>query len=557
MIGLWIRALTFGLVASLGSSPILAEERDPAADLHARVDAYLEPLVASRLFSGSVLLARNGKVLLATGYGKAHFGESVTNTPETRFKLMSVSKPFTAIAIMKLHERGKLSIGDPVAKHLRDWPPSWREVTLHHLLSHTSGIANLELEWTGVELEAGDGRGLELWPRLSERIRDQGLSFAPGERTSYSNFNYILLGLVIEAASQRPYADYLRSAVLDPAGMDHTGIDDGSRFPGLAMGYFWGRDGALVESTQDMSMIQAAGGLYSTVRDLFRLDRALDGDQLLARRTRDLMFAPVNQGFAAGWQISRLLGRNSIHHSGGSNGFVADFLRFPDEDAVVVVTSNFAFASAGRISHDLAAILFNEPYRSPVTIAPKLLDAYAGIFATPGRRNRTLLIRRSGRALLLFDLRPSVDRIGAGLLTPVANDVFLLPWGGEELRFVVGEGGLADSVRVELMGRRTVMERLGDPTVAWRSALGTYLTEPQLGAPVNIVEDQGRYEMRVPGNWPLMLELLPVSETEAISLYGETGGTILRLERDDKGLVEGFVWQRPDGVTFRGRRQES
>jgi len=563
-----------GLPADLGWAPpdcvelrrpvsarsALAQESAPPAEAAAsipdRVDAYLQPLVGARLFSGTVLLAREGEIVHSKAYGKAHFGLGRDNAPDTRFKLMSVTKSFTAVAVMTLEQTRRLELDDPVGRHLRPWPEAWSGVTLRHLLSHTSGIPNLEGQW-GMRARQGDERGLAVWPAVERAVASTPLATVPGEVTSYSNFNYVLLGLVIESVSGEDYGSYLRSAVLGPAGLEHTGCDDGSRRPGLSMGYFRGRDGGLEESAQDMSVIRAAGDLYSSTLDLYRLDRALSADELLAPQARAEMLT-LNGRFALGWQVSRILDRECVHHSGGANGYVADFLRFPEEGACVVVLSNFAFAPAGRIATDLAAILFGEPYEQPVRLDGQALARYEGVYATAHEPLRALLVRRSADLLLSFDVHGGVERCGASLLVPMGDGVFALPWSHGRLEFAIPASDAAGpaTVRRRMGNEVAEMERRPAGELAWRAAVGSYETEPLLGSSVSIVERGGGLELRIEDGWPTSLDLVIVSTDLAIARAMETFGTQLHLTRDALGGVAGFRWERADGTTFVATRRE-
>jgi CubicO group peptidase (beta-lactamase class C family) len=538
------------LAISIALSAAAARAQEAPPDLRAQVDAYLRPLVEMGLYSGAVLLARDGRVVVEAAYGSADLEAGLANEASTAFKLMSVSKSITAVAVMRLAGKGKLDIADPVGKHLPDWPDGWRGVTVRQLLDHTPGIPNLELEWA-VEARVGAERGLGVWRRLAGELAKRPLDAAPGTRAAYSNFNYVLLGLVLEKVAGSPYAEVLRAEVFKPAGMERTGIDDGSRRPGLSVGYFRGKGGEPAASKQDMSVIEGAGGFYSTVGDLYRLDRALRGDALLSREgyVRMVTVEPPATGYACGWQVSRIHDRACVHHSGGANGYVADFLRFPDDDACVVVLSNFAFAPAGRISHDLAGLLFGRAVTPARKVDNKTLDGWTGIYR-PQAEGRALLVRRSGDVLMLFDAHVGVERCGGRLLLPLADDLFVTPWTAERLRFA------ANGLVLESGGVATTMERVHAPVDGWGAAIGEYATEPKGTGPMRIAGAEGRFKLEDPKGWPSEQDLLPLTETLAIALYSEEFGTLLHLDRGADGRVTGFRRQRNDGQEVRGARRD-
>jgi len=516
------------------------------SDIAAATEAYLQPLVASHIFTGSVLMVRDGQVAVARGYGRADVGRAVDNTPDTAFKLMSVTKPLTAIAVMTLRQAGELEITDTLGQHLSPCPQSWRKVTLRNLLSHTSGIANVESGWVKLARSTGQ-RGIEIWPQFAAQMADQRLNAAPGTVPAYNNVNFILLGLVIEKVSGQAYADYMTQAVLQPARMTRTGFDDGRLYDGLAIGYDRGPGGALEATEQDMSMIQAAGGIYSTIRDLYRLDRALHANQLLHQPTLLLMHEPVTQWYACGWQLSRVMGHSCFHHSGGANGYVADYLRFPQEDACVVVLSNLSDAPATKISRDLAAILFEQPHEQPQAVGTAALEACAGTYQG-NRSGRTFVVRRSGDALVSFQIYDDDDLCAGKLLIPLSQHVFSLTSAdGARLRF--GD----DGARFERLGEETPLARLSLDPHAWDGITGKYTVEPELGDTVSVTEENGVFSLRVEGEWPERLELVPLADDLAIALAGETFGTKLRWLAGTDGTIAGFRWRRADGTEFTGR----
>ena len=550
-----VRIALLALAAAAAAAPARGEdEKAPPKDLRARVDAYLTGLADAGLFSGTVLIARDGKVVVEAAYGKADVAAGVANQPATQFKLMSVSKAITAVAVMRLVQDGKLGLDDPVADLLPSWPKAWRGVTVHHLLDHTSGIANIAEEWAQAAFTGGADRGLAAWKAFAPRLADRPLADPAGTRSSYSNFNYVLLGCVVEAASRKTYAEYLRAAVLGPAEMKRTGFDDGTRRDGLSIGYFRGKDGAPEASFQDMSGILAAGGIFSTVGDLWRLDRALRGETILSAATKKRMETPtsVSPYYACGWQLMPVRGRRCVHHSGGANGYVADLLRFPDDDACVAVQSNFAFAPIMRISDDLAGLLFGAEIPTAKRMAADTLDACAGLYRTPGR---TLLIRRSGEGLLCFDVDPRTERLGGRLLLPVADDLCLMPYGDERLRFAKPQDGRCARVTSERTGGAMPLDRAPSLGDAWRSVVGDWPRETAGAAALRITEASGRINLNAPDAWPFDFEVVPVSETLAIAFYGPEGGTLVHLTRDADGRPTALRWQSNDGRTIACARQ--
>src|SRR5262245_32617235 len=298
-------------------------------DIRARVDEYMNAGVRLGRFSSAVLVARGGTVLVSNGYGVANYEEDVPILPYTKFRIASVTKPFTAMAILILEERGALEVDDPVSEHLADCPAAWERITIHHLLTHTAGIP----DYTGFPDSWRQHKLPTTVAELLARFRDEPLSFEPGESFRYSNSDYAVLGAVIEQVSGKSYADFLRQNIFDPLGMKSTGYDDATLvLKHRARGYER-RGGALFPpDLVDMSNPFAAGGLYSTVEDLYLWSRALAAPKLLSEATLKAMATPFRNDYAYGLVVTRELGRTCIGHSGAIGGFTSFLGCYPEED---------------------------------------------------------------------------------------------------------------------------------------------------------------------------------------------------------------------------------
>lgn len=359
----------------------LAARSDESAELASKLAAYMDAQVEVKHFSGAVLVERDGKPLLRKAYGKANLEHDVPNTPETRFRLGSITKSFTAMAIMVLQEQGKLNVEDPVSKQLPATPEAWKDVTIRHLLTHTSGIPS----FTSFPDNAKRKRERTTVHQMIERFRDLPLEFAPGERFEYSNSGYFLLGAIIERASGKSYEAFLQEAVLDPLGLKDTGYDHHETvLPRRASGYEIGPDGKPRNSDFiDMSVPFSAGALYSTVDDLARWSDAFDTKKLVSTEAHEAIATPFKDNYAYGWTVSERNGHKRIGHGGGIDGFVTTLDRYPDDKLRIVVLSNLGNTNPGAIGAALAAIVFGDSYELPrerkeISLAPEVLDRYVG-----------------------------------------------------------------------------------------------------------------------------------------------------------------------------------
>jgi CubicO group peptidase (beta-lactamase class C family) len=331
------------------SQPVAAAVADPVGRL---IDSYLSDIVAQGWFQGSVLVARGGTVIISKGYGLADAQRGIANTPQTRFRLASVTKQFTAMAIMILQSRGQLDVRDSICAHLADCPDTWRPITIHNLLTHTSGLPNYT--------DFGDYEATQMLPatpaELVARFRDQPLLFPPGSQYMYENSDYVLLGQIIEQTSGQSYADFLRGAIFEPLGMRDSGVDPGAGSEGQAIGY---RVPGELAPALDTSTLFAAGSLYSTVEDMYRWDQALSTTRLLPKPLLDMIWTPFMRDYGYGWWIADFNGHHEISHPGLIDGFATSIARYPDDQLTVIVLANMSGADASSISNYITTLVFS------------------------------------------------------------------------------------------------------------------------------------------------------------------------------------------------------
>src|SRR5215471_3370554 len=260
------------------------QKSKPDDAIAARIRAYLAPFAATGNLSGTILVARGGQVLFEQSYGMANYEWQIPNSAKTRFHIASVSKPFTAAAILQLQEQGRLQVSDPISRYLPDFPQGDR-ITLANLLTHTSGIPDIN------DLEDYDtfARSPHTLDQLIAKFAGLPLEFQPGSKASYSNSNYNLLAKVIEKVSGQSYAEYLAAHIFAPCGMHDTGHDgDAARvISSSASGYEpFEVSGYNKAPYLDWSNKTGSGSLYSTAGDLLRFDRALNAGKVLSDSTR-------------------------------------------------------------------------------------------------------------------------------------------------------------------------------------------------------------------------------------------------------------------------------
>ena len=348
--------------AAPGPAPLVynrAEHKAPPARVAvSRADTFM---ASHRNFNGVVLVAKDGAPVFRKAYGYADREWGVKNTPETKFRIGSITKSFTAAAIIKLQEEGKLSVDDPVSKYYPAAPAAWSRITLKHLLQHQSGIPNYTNNGVFMLRTSMLDHSLE---QMIAVTRDRPLDFEPGSRYSYSNSGYVLLGHVIEKASGKTYADYLQATILNPLGLKDTGYDSSTALiPRRAQGYDLGPNGVTNARYLSMTVPHGAGAIYSTVDDLLKWDQALTKGAILSEASRKAMFTPSLQDYGFGWNITKGFDHPVIAHSGGIHGFSSMLSRYVEDGVTVVVLSNQVPAPTGQIAQGLAAIWLGVPPR--------------------------------------------------------------------------------------------------------------------------------------------------------------------------------------------------
>ncbi len=426
------------LLLSLLALPAFAQSEP---NLEAQVDAYVKPYVETGNFSGAILIARQGKVLFSKGYGMANREWAIPNTPETRFQIASVSKPFTAAAIFMLQQQGKLSIQDPLSKFVPDYPQG-DLITLDHLLSHTSGVPNVN-QFPEYDEKARSPLTLT---QVVALFKDKPLDFQPGEKYSYSNSNYNLLAFVIEKVSGMEYGEFLRRNIFTPLGMNDTGQPlAGQILLRRASGYVpVGMTDVEASPYLDWSIKTGNGSLYSTVEDLYKFDRALYGDGILGAASRGKSFSE-HAGVGYGWSLRKnRLGRTSVGITGRSPGFSSSLERFLADDVCIVMLSNLYSSLTANLAEDLAAFAFGEKppapaLLAPASVSPQVVDALVGQYQLGEdfsfQPNLKVVITRKGEFLLM-----EMGQVQSYLI-PQSDTVFVDRVYGGKVTFVRDEAG--------------------------------------------------------------------------------------------------------------------
>ncbi|HEX4594210.1 MAG TPA: serine hydrolase [Bryobacteraceae bacterium] len=430
----------------------LAQNVDP------RMDQIAQSYVLDKQFMGSVLVARGSQVLLSKGYGSANLEWQLPDTPSTKFRLGSITKQFTATAILLLEERGKLKVEDPVKKYMPDAPAAWDKITIFHVLTHTAGIPN----FTSFA-DYQTSQALPTTPeKLVARFRDKPLEFEPGEKWNYSNSGYVLLGYLIEKISGESYEKFLQENIFTPLGMKDTGYDSNSAvIARRASGYAPGPNGPVNAGFVHMSIPFSAGALYSTTEDLLRWEQGLFGGKVLTAASLEKMTTPFKSDYAFGLVVHTVNGHKVIEHNGGIQGFNTQLAYYPEDRLTVVALANLNGGAPEEIATQLAAQAHGEKVTLPserkeITLASNVLNRYVGAYQFP--IGAAMLITLEGGQL--------VSKLGPQAPVPIfpeSETMFFAKVVSAQIEFpATSTDGKAGQLTLHQNGRDLIGKRLGD-----------------------------------------------------------------------------------------------
>lgn len=383
-----------------------------------RVDARLQQSEKEDAFSGVVFVGKGKNILLSRGYGLADPIVGLKNNPDKRFMIASVSKSFVACAILQLEEKGLLSVHDPIGKYLPEYP-EWngKNITIHHLLSHTSGIPDYinDNSWR-FKLKQMSG-WLPSKDELITSFQDRPLSFMPGSKFKYSNSGYVLLARIVEKVSGKDFAIYLQENMLDPLGMEDTGVGDFDLVSNRAVAYK-GR-GAKKKPYENFrkEWIFGMGEMYSTAKDLGTWMGSFADTLMLSKHSKDKMFSPEKNNYAYGWHVYDVFGHMQFSHGGYLPGWNSYIFYYPEDTLSIVVLSNVEHANpldmCGNISRILYANKIDEPeyftdrrlagrYEVMENAGPAKETPFAADIVTVNEQEGSLSVKTTGGETIRF-----------------------------------------------------------------------------------------------------------------------------------------------------------
>ncbi len=540
-------------VLAVLSLAVLGPVRGPAAatppdpnDLAGQIDAVMSAVYKPGEPGAAVIVRKGGRTVFRKGYGLADLELGVPVAPDMVFRLGSITKQFTAVAVLLLAQEGRIGLQDEITRFLPDYPTGGRKITVEHLLTHTSGIRSYTdmPEW------------LPLWRKdmtvkeLIDLFKDKPMGFEPGTSWAYNNSGYVLLGAIVEKASGKTYEAFLEDRIFRPLGLKNTFYDHTDRVvPRRVRGYERGEGGFVNASYLSMTQPYAAGSLMSTVDDLAAWSDAVFAGKLVRREWLDRAFKPYtladgeSSGYGYGWFVADFAGHRSIEHGGGINGFTTYEMTFPEDGLFIAVLTNSAVE--GRDPEPRAVEIawrtlgLAPPARKAVTIPPADLDAVAGVYADA--RGQEYWFRREGPKLFAQRQGGAKNELYAA-----SGTEFFLGDNPARFTFVKDASGRPAGLRIQgRIGPAQVFKRTDKPLPAARTeiALDPKLYDRLAGdyelAPnflITILRKDGKLVSRATGQ--AEVELFPESETR---FFLKVVDAQVDFQVDAAGRVTGLI----------------
>jgi CubicO group peptidase (beta-lactamase class C family) len=537
-------------IALLAAGPLVHAAPAFSQDVAARIDQVLSATYKADAPGATVIVVKDGKTILRKGYGLADVERKQPLAPETVMRLGSVTKQFTAAAIMMLVDEGRIKLDDDITVYLPDYPAQGKKVTIEHLLTHTSGIVS----YTGKPGFKNSMQDDLTVSRMIDSFKSDPLEFEPGSRYRYNNSGYFLLGAIIEKVSGQTYDKFVEQRIFAPLGMKHTAYEGHERSKAAhALGYTAKQGGGFAPGAAiSMTQPYAAGSLVSNVDDMARWDAAVSSGKLLKAASWQRAFTPyvlsggASTNYGYGWEMGKLQGAAMISHGGSIPGFKTFTLRIPSEKLYVAVLSN---ADSGLMKPDEAAakasaIAIGKPFPEykEVMLSAAALDALSGTYQAGEGGKR--IFRREGERMVMQ---------GAGrapvTLNAYSDTGFFIPGSLSTIEFARGAQDRPTQVTIRSFDGEQSGQRIGDvppPRVAvnidsarFDAVAGRYQLAPKLV--VELSREGDRYFAQ-PTNQP-KLEVFAMSDTAFFAkqvdvelVFEEGAGGALTLRQNGREL---------------------
>jgi CubicO group peptidase (beta-lactamase class C family) len=542
--------LFFCVLFTLRSAEPAAAEKTPTA-IAAEIDSFLQKTYPADRPGAAVLVIRRGETLLRKDYGLANVVRGIPIRPTDVFRIGSITKQFTAIAVLQLVQAGKVRLDDDVRRHLPAFSTSGQGITINQLLSHTSGLHD-------VSDDVPDKKQRET-TQVVALIKDKPLEFAPGSDWAYHNINYRLLGGVVEQVSGKSYSDYMRENIFIPAGMSHTVVGENTTGELSRVSGYREEGKKFIEvERDDLVGAHAAGAILSSVEDLWKWEVALASGKLVDRSLLARASTPLrlpdgrSTRYGCGWFHGNLGRFLTVEHGGDIDGFSAHMMRLPDEQITIIVLGNRESPEIPSITV-VDAIAYRLLGRGNVyreAMVGESFTSYTGVYRISPTEKIEIVTIDLGLALKGASGRTFP-------LVAISAGKFVSPETGTYHTFAKNEHGRVERlIFSERVGPEHIAARVDEPLVAPTINLPEHVLDRYVG--VYQMENH-RLEVRRRGG----VLVVRVEGQPRLTLLAESNvrfrvkevGAFAEFEVDDRGAATGIAW-RQDRVNSRGRKQK-
>lgn len=453
--------------------------------------SILEESFANHQSGATAIVAKKGQILYHDAIGEANMELGVKMKLEHVFRIGSITKQFTAVAIMQLEEQGKLSIQDPITKFIPDYPTHGHTITVEHLLTHTSGIRS----YTDMDSFGSMFRKDMTPTELVDVFKDEPMDFAPGEKFNYNNSGYILLGVIIEKVSGLTYQEYVQKNLYEPLGMKASYYGSASRvIPNRVAGYQGSKEDYRNADYLSMTLPYAAGSLLSTVADLYTWTKAVHSHQLVSAKSLEKAFSPFKltngeeSDYGYGWTLSKIYDKPAVEHGGGINGFLTESIYIPEEELFVAVFSNCNCQSPSPAANKMTALALGELKTfTKVELTADKLQEYVGIYENE-EGNKHKIVLEEGQ---LYTMSRGGNRYE---LNPMGKDWVFFNDNLRTAQFVRGEQGKVVAIKAYERGSYMGTAKRTTEKVETKQAIT--LTENELEEYIGTY-DMGPFKIKV------------------------------------------------------------
>jgi CubicO group peptidase (beta-lactamase class C family) len=421
-----------------------------------KIDGFIAAYTKQNSFNGTALVAANGTILLNKGYGFKNVALGEMNTGNTIYQIGSVTKQFTAAVILKLAAQNKLKLTDKLSKFYPGFPKG-DSITIHQLLSHTSGIFNYTDDAGFMQSEAVKPANEK---KMLALFKNKPLDFSPGSNWSYSNSGYLLLGYIIEKVTKKPYEKIVREFILTPLQMNNSGFGfTHLKNKDKATGYFSIADkNSTVAGIVDSSVAFAAGALYSTTTDLYQWHKGMLQNKIISRASAEKGFTPVKRNYSYGWRIDSLDGKRITAHNGSIYGFNSSLLRIEADSVAVILLNNVRNPKLDEITTGILNIIYGKPYQLPeqkkeITVPEEILKKYIGTYEVTPQFQITVTVEE-GKLMGQATNQPKFE------LFAEKDNYFFLKAVEAEVEFVSSDKGLVEKLILYQGGRKTEAKKI-------------------------------------------------------------------------------------------------